>query len=137
MGIIDKLKKTETKKPAVKKAKAVVATKELVEKTASATVVQSASSGSLNVIVKPLVTEKSAIMQSANKYVFAVANWAKKQQIAQAVKELYGVKPVAVHVINTLGHKVRSGKTAGKRSDFKKAIITLKPGETITVHAGV
>jgi large subunit ribosomal protein L23 len=137
MGIIDKLTKSTPKKPAVKKAKAVEASKDLVVKPAGVTVVQSASSGSLNVIVKPLVTEKSAIMQSNNKYVFAVAGSANKQQIAQAVKELYGVKPVAVNVINTIGHKVRSGKSAGKRSDFKKAIITLKPGEAITVHAGV
>lgn len=92
---------------------------------------------SFAVIIKPLVTEKSAVMQSVNKYSFIVAAAANKMQVKAAVKQLYSVDPVAIHMINVQGHRVRSGKSAGKRSDFKKAIVTLKSGQTIALHEGV
>ena len=89
------------------------------------------------VIVKPLITEKTAIMQSANKYTFVVAKWAQKTNVKQAIKEMYGVEPIDVNIINAQGHRVRFGRSAGKRSDWKKAVVTLPAGKSITIHEGV
>lgn len=89
------------------------------------------------ILIKPLVTEKAAIMQSANKYSFLVDRSANKYQIKEAVLKKYGVKPVAVNVVNVQGKFVRFGRTMGKRSDFRKAIVTLPQGKSITVHEGV
>lgn len=148
MGIMDRfIKKTPTP-PAPAKPKVVLAGKKEVVtaakkiNTETAPVVAPVSSTSsaemaYRVIVKPLVTEKSAVQQSQNHYTFVVANWASKTHVKEAVRALYGVKPVSVNLINVQGHKMRFGKSLGQRSDFKKAIITLSPGQSITIHQGV
>lgn len=89
------------------------------------------------ILVKPLVTEKAAVSQSLNKYSFLVSRSANKNQIKQAVKEKYGVKPVAVNVVNVQGKSMRFGRAAGCRSDYRKAVVTLAKGQTITIHEGV
>ena len=90
------------------------------------------------VLVRPLITEKSAIMQSgANKFSFVVAAWATKGHVKQAVKEMYGIDALDVNVVNVQGRRVRFGRTRGRRSDVKKAIITLPKGASITIHEGV
>lgn len=88
-------------------------------------------------IVRPLVTEKMASEAAKNKYGFLVNRQATKKEIKQAVEELYKVKPIAVNVVNMQGKTVKRGRIAGKRSDFKKAIVTIAPGQSITVHEGV
>lgn len=85
------------------------------------------------VLVRPVFTEKSAMLQSAGKYVFAVAKDAGKVEIAAAIRDLYGVKPVAVNIVKIQGKKVRFGRFAGKEKDVKKAIVTLKKGDTIAI----
>lgn len=90
-----------------------------------------------SILLRALVTEKSAVKQSENKYSFVVANDANKAVIRKAVLEVYGVKPVKVNVINMQGKAMRFGNHSGKRSDFKKAIVTLPKGKTIVVHEGV
>ncbi len=92
---------------------------------------------SYRILIRPLVTEKSAVMQSSNKYYFIVAPSANKTQIKQAVKELYGVEPLAVNVMNISGRRIRFGRSAGRRSDYKKAAVTLPAGKSITIHEGV
>ncbi|MBI5729397.1 MAG: 50S ribosomal protein L23 [Candidatus Magasanikbacteria bacterium] len=121
------------------KAKENEAPTKKVNTETSATPVASASSAEMayRVIVKPLVTEKSALLQSQNHYTFVVANWVSKLQVKEAVKALYGVTPIAVNLVNVQGRRLRFGKSAGQRSDFKKAIITLPPGQSITIHQGV
>jgi large subunit ribosomal protein L23 len=139
MGIFKK----EEKPKAIKKAAAPKAKKEAAPVKAEKVeekkpVVQTVAGGAaLKVIVRPLITEKTAVMQSVRTYSFVVKNSANKIQIANAVKELYGVTPVSVRVSNVQGKAVRFGKYAGKRSDYKKAMVTLKPGDSITIHEGV
>lgn len=90
------------------------------------------------ILVKPLVTEKSAVAQSKNnKYSFVVVKTASKDQIKKAVEEVYGVKPMSVNVAIIEGRRVRFGRSMGRRSDYKKAIITLPQGKTIDIHTGV
>ncbi len=83
------------------------------------------------VLVKPLVTEKSAIAASKNKYSFVVVRSANKNQIKTAIEEVYGVKPASINVANIEGRRVRFGRSMGRRQDYKKAIVTLKEGEKI------
>src|SRR3989344_7414612 len=89
------------------------------------------------VLVKPLITEKSAIAESKNKYSFVVMRSANKNQIKIAIEEVYGVKPANVNVANIEGRRVRFGRSMGKRNDYKKAIVTLPEGKTIDIHTGV
>lgn len=115
--VVAKGKKEEKKEPAVKfTSKNVTAFK---------------------VLVKPLITEKSAIAESRNKYSFVVAKSANKNQIKTAIEEVYGVKPANVNVVNIEGRRVRFGRSMGKRNDYKKAIVTLPEGKTIDIHTGV
>ena len=97
----------------------------------------SADSVAFRILVKPLVTEKSAVAESINKYSFVVARSANKNQIKKLVEEIYGVKPTVVNVINMEGRRLRFGRSAGRRSDYKKAIVTLPQGKTIDIHSGV
>ena len=89
------------------------------------------------ILIKPLITEKSAIAESKNKYSFIVIKSANKNQIKTAIFEVYGVKPSQVNVANIEGRRVRFGRSMGKRNDYKKAIITLPEGKTIDIHSGV
>lgn len=89
------------------------------------------------VLVKPLITEKASILNSENKYFFEVAKNANKIEIAKAIKEVYGIKPVSVNIIRVSGKKVAQGKIGGKRKDWKKAIVTLPEGQAIKVYEGV
>ena len=90
------------------------------------------------IIVGPLVTEKSAILQSSNnQYAFVVAKNATKNAIKKALKELYEVDAKAVRVINMQGRQVRFGKGLGRRQDFKKAMVQLPKGQSIIMHEGV
>lgn len=90
-----------------------------------------------NVIVRSLVTEKAAVGESEQKYSFVVGQRATKTQVIRAMAVLYGVKPVKVNMINIQGRTVRFGRTMGRRSDYKKAIVTLGKGQSINLHSGV
>lgn len=90
-----------------------------------------------DVIVAPHITEKSTLVSEANAVVFKVANDASKPQIKAAVEALFDVKVTAV---NTIVQKGKTKKWKGKpytRSDIKKAIVTLKDGDSIDVTQGV
>ncbi|MDD5032006.1 MAG: 50S ribosomal protein L23 [Patescibacteria group bacterium] len=88
-------------------------------------------------LLKPLVTEKATNLGVLNKYVFAVSPKANKIEIAEAIKAVYGVKPVGINIIKGEGKTVRSGRTFGKRKDWKKAIVALPAGKTIKIYEGV
>ena len=89
------------------------------------------------VLVKPLVTEKAANLGELNKYAFVVSNSSNKVEVSKAIFEVYGVKPTDVNVIKVKGKRVVRGKVKGKKKDFKKAIITLKKGDSISIYEGV
>mgnify|MGYP000992868969 CR=1 FL=1 len=89
------------------------------------------------ILVKPVITEKAAHLGQLNKYVFAVTAGANKIEIAKAINEVYGIKPIDINIIKVRGKKVRSGKVRGKRSGWKKAMVTLPQGKTINIYEGV
>ena len=86
------------------------------------------------IIKKPLVSEKTAALgKNYNKYVFLVDRQANSQEIKKAVEGIYKVKVTAVNLINQKGKVKRLGRSLGRRSDFKKAVVTIKEGQTIDI----
>jgi len=90
-----------------------------------------------SILIKPLITEKAANLGTENKYVFAVAAGANKIEIAKAVKEVYGVEPKNVNIINVKGKNVKYGRTNGVRKNWRKAIVMLPKGKSINIYEGV
>lgn len=133
----EQLKKTGEVKVAKKEPKKEVATKEEETEVKKEKIKLPAQSIAYKILVKPLVTEKSAVAESMNKYSFVVMAGASKFQIKKAVEDVYGVKPIIVNIINVEGRRVRFGRTQGRRSDFKKAVVTLPKGKIIDIHVGV
>ena len=78
-----------------------------------------------DIIVKPIITEKSSTGLAEGKYTFEVAKKATKVQIAKAVEELFQVKVTNVNTIIVKGKEKRVGANTGKRPDWKKAIVTI------------
>ena len=78
-----------------------------------------------DIIIAPVVTEKSVTMMADKKYTFKVDKNANKIQIANAVEAIFGVKVAKVNTISMKGAKRRMGRFEGYRSDWKKAIVTL------------
>jgi large subunit ribosomal protein L23 len=90
-----------------------------------------------DVVVKPIITEKSTLVGEYNQLVFEVAKTASKPEIKAAIEALFNVKVTAV---NTLVQKGKSKRWRGKpyrRSDIKKAIVTLADGQSIDVTTGI
>ena len=84
-----------------------------------------------DIIIRPLITEKSTTLMAEGKYVFEVAKAANKIEIAKAISQIFKVKVVSVNTINVEDKVKRMGRSVGKRSDYKKAIVKLAAGETI------
>lgn len=90
------------------------------------------------IIRKLLVTEKSTTArEESNKYIFEVDRKANKVEISAAVEKLFKVKVVDVRVMHVLGKKKRMGKIMGRKSSWKKAIVTLTAGNRIGILEGV
>jgi len=88
-------------------------------------------------IVRPLITEKSsAAYQDRGEYTFEVHPDATKPQIRSAIEQLFGVKVTGVWTSNVRGKEKRMGKTVGHRPNWKKAIVTLRDGDTIEIFEG-
>ena len=81
-----------------------------------------------DIILKPVITEKSVQGLAEKKYTFRVAEGANKIAIAKAVEELFGVKVKKVNTMNVPGQFRRQGMHGGYQPDWKKAIVTLKDG---------
>ncbi len=90
-----------------------------------------------DVIVAPHITEKSTLASEHNAVVFKVSNDATKPQIREAVEALFDVKVAGVNTIVTKGKVKRWKGKPYRRNDVKKAIVTLKDGDSIDVTSGV
>ena len=89
------------------------------------------------VLVKPLITEKSTLLQEANKYVFQVAPRANKVQVREAVQRSFGVRVQGVTICKVRGKMKRMGPRLHRTPDIKKAIVTLRPGDRIQLIEGL
>ena len=89
-----------------------------------------------DILIKPVVSEKSTDLLQDNKYTFLVPIKVNKIQVRQAVEQIFKVKVQAVNTIRMQGKTKRMGKNVGKRSDYKKAIVTLAPGNQIEIFEG-
>lgn len=90
-----------------------------------------------DVLIKPVVTEKSMGLMEENKYTFFVDKNANKIEIKYAVEQIFKVKVEDVKTLNVKGKMKRVGKFVGKTPDRKKAIVTLKEGNTIQIFEGL
>lgn len=91
-----------------------------------------------DIIRKPVITEKSMAAMAEKKYTFIVHMSANKTMIKKAVEEVFGVKVADVKTIRTMGKNKRVGVHVGRRSDLKKAIVTLaEDSKTIEFFEGM
>ncbi len=91
-----------------------------------------------DILIRPVISEKSMGGMADGKYTFVVMKTANKFEIKFAVEKAFGVKVASVNTIRMEGKPKRMGVHAGKRADFKKAIVTLKPGsKTIELFEGI
>ncbi len=90
-----------------------------------------------DIIIRPIISEKSYDMIGQNRYTFEVAKSANKTQIAQAVSEIFGVTVTGVNTMNVTGKPRRLRYAKGKTRDWKKAVVTLKSGDTIDIFPSV
>ena len=92
----------------------------------------------LDVVLRPLITEKATMLAGDNKYLFEVRRHANKVQIKEAIEKGFDKKVTSVRVINMKGKPQRvRGNRIKHRPDWKKAIVTLAPGEKIELFEGV
>ena len=88
-------------------------------------------------ILAPLITEKATLLSEHNKVVFRVAAHATKEDIANAVEELFKVRVIKVNTLIQKGKTKRFRGRPGRRSDIKKAIVTLQEGQSIDITTGL
>lgn len=88
-----------------------------------------------NVIIRPVVSERSFDLMSKNKYTFEVAKQAPKEEIAAAVEKLFGVHVLKVNTINVKPKTKRVRYVAGQTRSWKKAIVTVAEGDSIELFA--
>jgi large subunit ribosomal protein L23 len=89
-----------------------------------------------NVIIQPVVSEKSYALLSAGKYTFRVHERASKTQVRQAVEEIFGVRVRGVRTAWVKPKPKKRGWTTGKRRQWKKAVVTLHPEDSIELFEG-
>jgi large subunit ribosomal protein L23 len=89
------------------------------------------------VIIRPVVSEKSYALAAADRYTFRVHPGAHKTQIRQAVEQLFDVTVVEVRTMNVKSKPKRRGNTAGRTRAWKKALVQVAPGQSIPVFAGL
>ncbi len=89
------------------------------------------------VIIRPVVSEKSYVLASAERYTFRVHPDANKTQIRQAVEALFEVDVVQVRTMSVKSKPKRRGYTSGRTRSWKKAVVQIKPGQQIPVFQGL
>ena len=89
------------------------------------------------VLRRPLITEKSTMLKEQNRYAFEVASGANKRQIKEAVETAFKVSVVKINVMNVPGKMRRIGRRQALTPAWKKAVVTLEPGQKIEFFEGV
>ena len=89
------------------------------------------------VIIRPVVSEKTYVLAEAGKYTFRVNDRAHKTQIRQAVEQLFDVKVLEVRTASVKSKPKRRGHTAGRTRAWKKAIVQVREGDTIPIFRGL
>jgi large subunit ribosomal protein L23 len=92
---------------------------------------------SSQVIIRPVVSEKSYVLSAANRYTFRVHPDAHKTQIRQAVQELFDVRVVEVRTLSVKSKPKRRGNVSGRTRTWKKAIVQLREGDSIPIFHGL
>tara|TARA_Y100000590_G_scaffold299659_1_gene337899 strand:- start:180 stop:464 length:285 start_codon:yes stop_codon:yes gene_type:complete len=90
----------------------------------------------LNILVRPVITEKSTLLQEQNKYVFEIMPDANKIMVKRAVEVAYDVSVLGVNILKNRGKRKRFGPKWARTRDVKKAIVTVKPGDSINIFEG-
>jgi len=90
-----------------------------------------------DILRRPIITEKSTILQEEGRYTFEVAPNATKHQIKEAVEEAFNVDVLQVNTMHVRGKRKRFGPRIAQGRSWKKAIVLLSPGDTITIFEGV
>jgi len=90
-----------------------------------------------NIIIRPIITEKATDLKDKGKYVFRVDRRANKDMISRAVESLYDVNVIKCNIINMIGKKKRVRYQIGMTPSYKKAIVTLKSGQSLPFFEGV
>jgi large subunit ribosomal protein L23 len=88
------------------------------------------------IIIHPIITEKSTDLQEMGQYCFKVNRRANKKEVMRAVKDVFGVQPVSCSIMNIKGKRKRERYKYGYTASWKKAIVTLKEGEKIELFEG-
>lgn len=87
-----------------------------------------------DILLRPLVTEKSYLSEADNTYVFQVGDAANKHQIKDAIERFFGVQVASVRTLRVQGKVKRFGRYNGQRSSWKKAYVTLVDGHSIVLE---
>ncbi len=133
MALFKKDKKSEPVKPTAVKPAFKAEPKEEKKPVKAGRVAKKEFSDAYKVLKKPLVTEKSFVLNNKNQYVFEVMPGANKSEVKKAVQDLYGARVTRVNIINVPGKKRRLGRHEGFKPGFKKAIVCLAPDEKIEI----
>lgn len=133
MALLERLRGSQ--KPAAKKKVISAAPEAPKENAVPSTTVQALLAGQL--LRTPHVSEKAARLADRGTYVFDVPVHAEKVAIKQAVERAYKVKVASVRTIRGIGKPVSRGRRAGRRASWKKALVTLAKGQTLSIYEGV
>ncbi|MBI2551048.1 50S ribosomal protein L23 [Candidatus Uhrbacteria bacterium] len=143
MGLLDRFKKNAEnkagKKSLVRAASLSVKPKESAGagSTGTKSTGHVVASDIMHILRSPVASEKSAHLADLNQYVFAVHISATKPQIKSAVRAKYGQTPTSVQVMRVRGKQVTYGRVRGVRQGWKKAMVTMPKGKSLSVHEGV
>lgn len=96
-----------------------------------------ATGSAYQVLLRPIISEKSTLLADNSHYTFEVAWNANRSMVRDAVKRVYGITPRKVNIITMKGKAVRFKRLAGKRNDWKKAIVILPKGQKLEIYEGV
>ena len=89
-----------------------------------------------DILLAPVVSEKSYALLDENKYTFLVRKDANKTQIKQAVESVFGVQVLSVNTLNRTGKRIRTRQGFGQRTDTKRAIVSIASGDRIDIFGG-